>query len=278
MRVAAIVQARTTSKRFPKKVLKDLPYGSGVTVLEHVIKRLKKSNMLAEIIVATTINPEDDPIVEISRKEGVKCFRGSEKDVLGRYYQCARKNNIDIIARITSDCPCIDWNVVDKAINKLLKDSLDYVGVERSYPHGCGDVEVFTFSSLEVAHREANRDFEREHVCPYIYKTAPQKFRIALMKAETSLYAPDIRVTLDTPEDYALLCVVFEYLYPQKKFFATKDIIELFLRKPWLKLINYRVIQKKIYDSFEEELKEAMKVLELQELNRVKKFLEEVCK
>ena len=153
MRLAAIVQARTTSTRFPKKVLKDLPYGSGITVLEQVIRRLKKSNMLDEIIVATTVNPEDDPIVEISRKEDVKCFRGSEKDVLERYYQCARKNNIDIIARITSDCPCIDWNIVDKAISKLLKDNLDYVGVERSYPHGCGDVEVFTFSTLELAHR-----------------------------------------------------------------------------------------------------------------------------
>ena len=274
MKIGAIVQARTTSTRLPKKVLKELPYGSGITVLEQVIRRLKKSNLLDEIIVATTVNPEDDSIVEISKKEGIKFFRGSEKNVLERYYQCAKENNVDIIVRITSDCPCIDWNIVDRVVEEHLRSKADYTfTTEKTFPRGL-DVEVVSFKALEKAYCKASEDFEKEHVCPYIHTTNREKFKIVSVEAPDYLTAPDIRITLDTEEDYALLCAVFDYLYPQNNYFKAIDIINLFKEKPWLKLINKKVLQKKVFLSLEEELKEAKKLLELQELKRAKEIIE----
>ena len=275
MKIGAIVQARTASTRLPKKVLKELPYGSGITVLEQVIRRLKRSKLLDEIIVATTTNPEDNPIVEISKREKVNYFRGSEKNVLERYYLCAKENKVDTIVRITSDCPCIDWNIVDKVIEKHLQAKADYTSntIRRTFPHGL-DVEVVSFKALEIAYCEASEDFEKEHVCPYIHTTNREKFKIVSVEAPDYLTAPDIRITLDTEEDYALLCAVFDYLYPQNNYFKAIDIINLFKEKPWLKLINKKVLQKKVFLSLEEELEEAKKLLELQELKRAKEIIE----
>jgi len=280
MRIGAIIQARTTSTRLPKKVLKELPYGSGITVLEQVIRRLKRSKALDEIVVATTTNEADNPIVAIAKKEGVKYFRGSEKDVLSRYYLAAKENNFDVVVRITSDCPCIDWEVVDRLVEIHLKEGADYTSNTlggRTYPHGL-DAEVISFKALERAHKEANLPHEREHVCPYIYGRGKENFKLVSVKAPPHLTAPDIRITLDTEEDYALLCAVFDYLYPQKEFFKAEDIVNLFRTKPWLKFINRKVVQKKGPLPLEEEIKEALKVLELQELKRAKQLLEETYK
>ncbi len=275
MKIGAIIQARTTSTRLPKKVLKELPYGSGITVLEQVIRRVKRSKLLEEIIVATTTNYEDDPIVEISRKEGIKYFRGSEKNVLERYYLCAKENKVDVVVRITSDCPCVDWNVVDMVIEEHLQKQADYTSntMERTFPHGL-DVEVISFGALEKVYCEASKDFEKEHVCPYIHTTNREKFKIISLKAPLFLTAPDIRITLDTEEDYALLCAIFDYLYPQNNYFQAVDIINLFKEKPWLKIINRKVLHKKVFHSLEEELEEAKKLLELQELNKAKEAIE----
>ena len=276
MKIGAIVQARTTSTRLPKKVLKELPYGSGITVLQQVIRRLKKAKTLDTLVVATTTNAEDNPIVEIAKKEGVKYFRGSEKDVLNRYYLAAKENNIDVVVRITSDCPCIDWEVVDRVVKTHLEENADYTSNTlggRTYPHGL-DVEVISFRALEEAYIKANLPHEREHVCPYIYGRGKDNFKLVAVKAPPHLTAPDIRITLDTEEDYALLCAVFDYLFPKKEFFKAEDIVALFKEKPWLKLINRKVVQKKGPLSFEDELKEAIKVLELQELKRAKQILE----
>ncbi|HEC93565.1 MAG TPA: acylneuraminate cytidylyltransferase, partial [Candidatus Atribacteria bacterium] len=118
----------------------------------------------------------------------------------------------------------------------------------------------------------ANKDYEKEHVTPYIYRN-PQIFRINEIKAPRELHAPDIRITLDTEEDYVLLCAVFDYLYSKNKYFDAYDIVNLFKEKPWLKLINKKVVQKKIFNTLEEELKEAIKVLNLQDLKKARDFL-----
>ena len=275
MKIGAIIQARTSSTRLPGKVLKYLPYDSNITVLQQVIRRTKKSNLIDEIIIATTTDKEDEQIIKISKKEDVKWFKGSKENVLERYYLAAKENKIDIIVRITSDCPCIDWNIIDKTVAKHIKENSDYTSntIERTFPHGL-DVEIISFKALEKAYCEATRDFEKEHVCPYIHTTNKNKFKIAYIKATKELTAPDIRITLDTEEDYALLCAVFDYLYYEKNFFEAKDIIKLFKEKPWLKLINKKVLQKKSFNSLEEELEEAKKLLDLQELKNVKKLLE----
>jgi len=275
MKIGAIIQARTSSTRLPKKILKELPYSSGITVLQQVIRRLKKSKKLYDIIVATTKDKSDKEIITIAEKENVKWFRGSKDDVLSRYYLAAKKNNLDIVVRITSDCPCIDSEIIDSVLEKHLRTKSDYTTntLKRTFPHGL-DTEVLNFTTLERAYLTAKQPYEREHVTSYIYKTRPDLFKITLVEAPKKLNYPDIRITLDTEEDYALLCTVFDNLYPKNKFFGTEDIIELFKRKPWLKLINKKSIQKKIFDSLEEEIREAITLCDLQDLNRIKHFLE----
>ena len=275
MKIGAIIQARTSSTRLPGKVLKELPYVSGITCLEQVIRRLKKSKRLNEIIIATTKEKEDNEIINIVKKENVKYFRGSKENVLSRYYLAVKENNIDLIVRITSDCPCIDVDITDLTIDDHINKMADYTtnSLVRTYSHGL-DVEVFNFNALEKAHKNATKDYEKEHVTLYINRN-PQKFKINIVKAPKELYAPDIRITLDTEEDYALLCAVFDYLYPKNKYFNAYDIVNLFNQKPWLKLVNKKIIQKKIFNTLEEELKEAVKILDLQDLNKARDFLKE---
>ena len=276
MKIGAIIQARVGSSRLRGKVLLKLPYGEKKTVLEHVIERVKNAKTVGDVIVATTTNGEDNEIVHIAEGLGVKTFRGSEKDLLSRYYYAAKKYELDIVVRITSDCPCIDPTIIDKAVKHHLENNADYTRTV-GFPRGF-DVEVISFKALEVAHKEAIRDFEREHVCPYIYKTAPEKFKISYLHAEEGINHPEIRVTLDTEEDYALLCCVFDKLYGKNPFFGVYEVMELFRKKPYLKIINKRVRQKKIFSNLKEELKEAIKVLQLQELTRAKKILEDHLK
>ena len=266
-RTGAIIQARTASTRLPGKILKELPWESGITVLEQVIRRVKKAASLDRIIVATTQNPKDDPVVEIAEKEGVRCFRGPEQDVLERYFRAAEEFGLEMIVRVTSDCPCMDPQVLDLVVKALSDSGADYASntLERTWPHGL-DAEAFTAAALERSFREAKRDFEREHVTPYIYRSG--RFKIKKVEAPPESSAPEIRITLDTIEDYALLCAVYDYLYPGDHFFGAKAIVELFRVKPWLKLIYGKVTQKKIFGTLEEELQEAVKLLDLQDLRR----------
>jgi len=275
MKIGAIIQARTSSTRLPGKVLKELPYNSGITCLEQVIGRLKKSKRLNDIIIATTKEKEDNEIIDIAKKEDIKYFRGNKENVLSRYYFAAKENNIDLIVRITSDCPCIDEDITDLTINDHINKMVDYTtnSLVRTYPQGL-DVEVFNFNVLEKAYKNATKDYEKEHVTSYINRN-PQIFKINEIKAPKELYAPDIRITLDTEEDYALLCTVFDHLYPKNKYFNTYDIVNLFKEKPWLKLINKKIIQKKTFNTLEEEIKEAVKILDLQDLNKARDFLKE---
>ena len=275
MRIGAVIQARTSSTRLPEKVLKNLPYGSNITVLEQVIRRLKKSRMLNEIIIATTADEDDKKIIDIAKKENVKGFRGSKDNVLERYYLAAKKNDLNIVVRITSDCPCVDPEIVDLILESHLEENSDYTSnsLVKSFPHGL-NVEVINFKALQKANFEAKNNFEKEHVTPFIYKTKPELFKLNLFEAENELKAPDIRITLDTEEDYALLCAVFDYLYSENTFFNSKDIINLFYQKPWLKLINKKIVQKRSFDTLEEEIDEAKKILDLQDLQRAKEILE----
>lgn len=245
MKKGVIIQARTSSTRLSRKVLKELPFNSKITVLQQVIRRTLKVSLVDEVVVVTTTDAEDEEIIRIAEKEGVKSFKGSREDVLSRYYFAAKENKLDIIVRVTSDCPCIDWKIIENLIKKIVEDKKDFIRV-KGYPRGTADLEVLTFKTLETAFHNSTKDYEREHVCPYIYKTNPSIFDSTELIAPEDLHYPDIRVTLDTLEDYTLLCAVFDYLYDKNNFFDTTDIINLFKDKPWLKAINSNVVQKEI--------------------------------
>ncbi|WBW96223.1 glycosyltransferase family protein [Oceanirhabdus sp. W0125-5] len=244
MKVVCIIQARMGSSRLPGKVLKKIVDKS---VLEHDIYRLRKAKNIDEIVIATTIENRDNAIVEEAKNLGVRYYRGSELDVLERYYYAAKETQAHIVVRVTSDCPCIDPILIDEIINKFkiefLEGNLDYINntLELSFPRGY-DVEVFSFKVLEIAYNNAKEKFEREHVTPYIYCNK-DKFKVQVYKSDVDY--SNIRVTLDTEEDLNVITKVYEKLYKENKCFGLQDVINLYNSNPKIFAINQKIIQKK---------------------------------
>lgn len=273
MKIGAIIQARTSSSRLPRKVLKPLPFDSDICVLQQVIRRVSKSKLIDEVIVATSNHEEDKEIVNVAKKENKNYYCGSLSNVLERYYNAANQNNLDVVVRITSDCPCMDGDVIDKIVQSHLDLGADYTSnsLTESFPRGI-DVEVINFEVLKRAYSEASQGYEKEHVTPFIYKSHPNEFKI-------NNYIDDednsnIRITLDTPQDYALLCCVYDNLYEENNFFTLDDILRLFDKKPWIKSINEDIIQKKVCSTLSEELEEAIHLCDVQDLDKAKEFIE----
>ena len=214
-KIISIIQARIGSNRLPKKVLKKI---GDKTMLEHVINQANNSKLVDDIIVATTDSKLDDKIEKFCRQHNQKCFRGSENDVLDRYYQCAKKYGASIIVRITSDCPFIDPGIIDDAIHKFLNGHVDYLGNNIAKKNGkwdnhtCGypqgnTVEVCSFSALERAWMQAIKPSEREHVFPFI-QFNPKIFKITNIKsAEDFSY---IRCTVDRDVDLNFVRRIYE--------------------------------------------------------------------
>lgn len=243
MKVVIIDQARMASTRLPGKVLKPV---LGKPLLEYQIERLRRAARAHEIVIATTTNPSDDVLVAFCRQRGVKVYRGSELDVLSRYYGAAKAFGADVVVRVTSDCPVIDPAVVDQVIGHYLdhRDEYDYVSNTqvRSFPRGM-DAEVFSMEALELAYREGRLDYEREHVTPFLYRH-PERFRVGQWVFPEN--RGDERWTVDTPEDFELLRRIIEALYPGKPEFTLADILQLLDRHPDWRQINAHVNQKKL--------------------------------
>ncbi|MBE6064837.1 glycosyltransferase family protein [Clostridium cochlearium] len=244
MKIVCIVQARVGSTRLPGKVLKKI---CGKTVLEHDIDRLRRIKNIDEIIIATTTLERDNDIVKECERLGVKCFRGSEEDVLSRYYYAAKENNADVVVRVTSDCPLIDPEVSEKIIQYYLdnKDKYDYVSntIERTYPRGL-DTEVFRLKALEKAFNESKIQRDREHVTPYIWDNS-DIFKLYYYKNDVDY--SELRWTLDTEEDFRLINRIYGLLYPyMNSEFKFNDILNLYNDYPELKNINAHIEQKKV--------------------------------
>jgi len=216
-------------------------------VLWHVVHRLQHAKNIDDIVVATTGLKEDDVIASFCLKSNIHYFRGDSEDVLSRYYVAAKKSKAEIIIRITSDCPMIDPEIVDKIIacfeaNQSPGKKIDYCSntIERTYPRGF-DTEVFSFKALSAAYHKAKDYFEREHVTPYIYQN-PGQFSIKSFRSPKNY--SHLRLTLDTSEDYQLLKKIYDQLYSRTKLFLFKDIKKLSKKEPELFEINKNVVQK----------------------------------
>ena len=235
-KVLAIIQARTGSTRFPGKVLKMI---EGKTVLEHVIARVQASKLVNATIVATTVNIEDLAIVKLSDELQVSVYCGSEDDVLDRFYQAAKPLLPTIIVRITADCPLIDPSIIDQTIDLFLQSSVDYVSsqLEERLPDG-EDVEVFSFTALFRAWREARLTSEREHVTPYI-RNNPASFKVLGLPVEAN--HSQQRWTLDNREDYDFIKIIYARLYSNNHFFGMKEILALLSKEPGLADINKHI-------------------------------------
>jgi spore coat polysaccharide biosynthesis protein SpsF len=241
MKIIAIVQARMGSTRLPGKAMIEL---GGRTVLQRVTERLRHSSRLQDILVATTSNAADDVIVRECQRLGVSSFRGSEHDVLDRYYRAASEHRADSVVRITSDCPLIDPVLVDQAIRVFLEADADYLNnaSPRTYPRGL-DVEVMKMSALEKAWRVARQPHEREHVTPYLYEH-PELFQLAALTGATDYSR--YRWTLDTPNDLQMLTALYSKLGDRDDF-SWEEIISIMEREPQLAKINAEVVQKSLH-------------------------------
>ena len=242
MKIVAIIQARMGSSRLPQKVLMDL---GGATVLDRVLNRLERSRMIQELLVATTTEPADDAIVEHCERTGWKVFRGSEQDVLDRYYQAAKYMHADVVVRITSDCPVIDPEVTDATIRAFLDRGADYASNirVRTYPRGL-DTEVMTVQALERAWRESTKPYQREHVTPYIYEN-PGEFKLHGIENDTD--CSQHRWTVDTPEDLQLLQAIYRR-FGGRDDFGWREVLELVESDPSLSDINRHIAQKAVHE------------------------------
>jgi spore coat polysaccharide biosynthesis protein SpsF len=260
-RVVAIIQARMSSTRLPGKVLLDIV---GQPMLARVVARTSRAATVHQVIVATTRDASDDPVVGFCDSMGISYTRGSQHDVLDRYYQAASQAEANVVVRITADCPVIDPVLIDQCVEVLLESSFDFTcnrlppPFTRTYPIGL-DTEVCTFAALEAAWRSATETFHREHVVPFLYEgvrleprnpqlsvgVSPRSFHIALLN-----HVPDygaMRWTVDTSEDLAFMRQVYAR-FGGRDDFSWQDVLALVQSEPELAAINASVQHKSLYD------------------------------
>ena len=236
MKIISTIEARMTSSRLPGKVVKEI---MGRPALELLIERLRSVKEIQEIVVATTINKTDDVIEELCRRLKVKCFRGSENDVLGRVCGAVQSVSGDIIIEITGDCPLVDPDIIRTCLKLYLEGQCDYLSngsLKRTFPDGL-DVQVFSAKALEEINRLSSDPVDREHVTHYFY-THPEQFRLKNYEANDELCWPELAITLDTPEDLRLITAIFEALYPSNRLFSAYDIVRYLKANPDLVTMN----------------------------------------
>jgi len=240
MRVIATVEARMLSTRLPGKSLMPL---LEKPVLYRVLERIRRSRRVEDVVVATTTNPADDVIVEHCDNEGISCFRGSEEDVLERVIEAARAHGGQLVVQLGADCPFYDPELIDQLVDIYLVGGFEYVtnDMELTYPEGV-DAHVVALRTLEEVAGKATSTQDREDVTRYIFER-PEEYRIFNLRAPSKLYAPDVRLTLDYPEDFALTEAVYSALYPNNPEFTTGDVLQFLGEHPEIRGINAHCVQ-----------------------------------
>jgi glutamate-1-semialdehyde 2,1-aminomutase/spore coat polysaccharide biosynthesis protein SpsF len=234
--VVAIIQARMGSSRLPGKSLAEI---EGRPMLWHVIQRVKRARLVDRVVVATSTAPADDAIEKMCREIDIPCHRGSENNVLDRYYHAARAEKAAQVVRITADCPLIDPEVIDQVVRRFQIGDLDYASnaMVRTHPDGL-DTEVFSFSALERAWHEATKDSEHEHVTPYLRS---EKFRTANVENTMDFSRMHYRWTVDEQEDLDFVRVVYR-TFRGKENFLTQDVLQLLQDRPEIEKLNSQII------------------------------------
>lgn len=236
-KIVIITQARTGSTRLPGKVLKKI---SEKTLLEIHLSRILKSKLANTVVLATTSLEQDDPIVDIGEKVGVQIYRGSESDVLDRYYNAATEFGASIIVRVTSDCPLIDHVVIDEMIQAHITNKKNFTSnvVFRTFPDGL-DVEIFDYDILKRAWEESSSKEDREHVTHYIWKNSDllgyNFFTAYNLSQKNNINNSDIRLTLDFPNDFELFKIIIEELGYEKSYI---DYVNFLMKNPEILKIN----------------------------------------
>jgi spore coat polysaccharide biosynthesis protein SpsF len=250
-----------SSSRLPGKVLLDI---GGQPMLARVVRRARRARLVDQVVVATTCEASDDPVAELCGQSGYDCYRGSQHDVLDRYFQAACRFGGEVIVRLTADCPVIDPGVIDRTLAAFLGMEADPKATRpehfgqlawdfaanrlpppwgRTYPIGL-DTEVCTFQALRRAWQEASHPYQREHVMPYLYDT-PGRFRVLLVNHEQDY--GDLRWTVDTAEDLEVLRRIYA-AFEGRDDFSWLEVLDLFQRRPELAQINAQVHHKSVQE------------------------------
>lgn len=242
MTVHAIVQARCGSSRFPDKIFVDI---DGKPLLEHVVSRLSYAKTIDKIIVATTVNEKDEKVKGWCDDTKITCFRGSENDVLNRYYCASVAYPSDVIVRITADDPFKEPSLIDKVVSKLIDESYDLVtnNFPPSFPEGL-DCEAFTFQTLKIMEEKAKSPFEREHVTQYVYHNLSE-FRIGNITSSRQLSS--YRWTIDNKEDYEMVKEIYSRRTKKKGILLMDEILEILESNPDIQKINSKVARSAMY-------------------------------
>lgn len=247
--VVAIVQARMGSSRLPGKVLADI---AGEPMLGRVVQRLGRARTIQNILVATSSAPSDDAVAEFCRARAIACYRGSESDVLDRYYRAAKSCGAQVVVRITADCPLIDAAVVDRVVGEFFSSGCDYASntLAATYPDGL-DTEVFSYAALAKAWKEARRGAEREHVTPYLRNS--KCFRVAGVDYCGDAEAGGLRWTVDEPRDLEFVRAIYGY-FNGRDDFGFHDIVAALKEEPTMAKLNGASARNEgYYKSFADE-------------------------
>ncbi|MCL4149215.1 UNVERIFIED_CONTAM: hypothetical protein GTU68_025631 [Idotea baltica] len=244
MKVTVVTQARSNSTRLPNKVLLKI---QDKTLLQIHLGRISSAKNVDEIIVASTRNIDDDKIENLAKRFGYKVSRGSEEDVLDRFYQAVKLTKPDYVVRLTSDCPLIDPVLLDEMIVKAKERKLDYYTnvLEEQYPDG-QDIEIFTFNALEKAWKAAKLKSEREHVTSYIRNNSSYKGG-KLFESDNHRLDEDfnkVRLTVDEPKDLEVIKILIQDLGIDKDWRTYSDY---YLSNNEIKKINGNIIRNEGY-------------------------------
>lgn len=239
MRIIAIIQARMSSERLPGKILKNL---GGKPVLQNIVERVRKSEYIDEVVVATSTDKTDDTVEKMLIEKGIECYRGSLDNVLERFYKCSLKYKADIIIRLTADNALVDADIIDEAINIFRDNDVDYLDYKDTLPIGMG-VEIFKFEALKKSFLEAEDQDCLEHVTPYM-KLNESFFRVLNYSDPSDQDLSDLRFTMDTSDDYKFMSLIYDSF--DNNMFSYYDVLELIKKNPLWKKINCKVIQRDI--------------------------------
>lgn len=265
-KIGAIIQARLGSTRLPNKVMLPLPVGSEKTIISEVIERVKGVSEISNVIVATSISKVNDDLESYIDSLNVECYRGSENNVLSRFYDIVIKHKFEYIIRLTGDNPIVDNLLLKDFITNFISNNLDY-SCSNNLPLGC-NFEMMKASEIIAAHKNTEDLFDKEHVTPYIYRNALNRAGFIFNNINV---IPNLRLTIDYASDYAFINLIYSMLKDKSK--SVKNIINFIEDNQWLLDINKSNFQKKEFKNIDQEIENILPLIKERELNRLQKLL-----
>ena len=235
-KVGIIIQARMGSKRLPGKVMSKI---LNKPILHYMLNQVRRSVLHDKIVIATSIKKENNIIRNYCKKNNINCFSGSENNLVNRYYLAAKKYNIDVIVRLTADCPLIDPQIIDQCIKKFYNNNYDFVAntsppYKKTYPDGV-DVEVFSFDLIKLVNDKCKSKNDLEHVTPYIWR---KKKKFKLFRFELKKNLAKYRFTLDYKEDFLIIKEIIINLYKKRKKITMENVVNFINKNKNIYLIK----------------------------------------